>query len=137
MTLRFRDALTDDVDGVPTTAQTLPRIRLRLHHSRRKHRERRDTIGAGFALKSREVFQSSDSESETEEEEPLRGDPFGSHYYGIPPISRDGQQLFGYIYEMQEELDKVVRFIHSEVEGLAGSTSAFNVLAFTLEDWDR
>jgi ATP-dependent protease HslVU (ClpYQ) peptidase subunit len=56
-------------------------------------------------------------------------------------ISRDRQQPFGDIYEMQDELDKLVRFIHGEVEGLAGSTSgvatAFSVLAFALEDWDR
>jgi len=34
-----------------------------------------------------------------------------------------------------------VRFVHREVEDLAGSTSgaasAFSVLAFALEDWDR
>ena len=86
---------------------------------------------------SREVTQSSDSESELEEEEPLGSSPPVSHNHRVPPLSRDGQQLFGDIYEMQDELDKLVRFVHREVEGLAGSTSVFNVLAFALEDWER
>jgi hypothetical protein len=135
MTLRFRDTLTGAVGLAPTIAQAPPRIRPRLHRSRRKHQEGKDTLG--FAVKSREVSQSSDSESELEEEEPLGSSPLVSHNYRVPPLSRDGQQLFGDIYEMQDGLDKLVRFVHREVEGLAGSTSVFNVLAFALEDWER
>jgi hypothetical protein len=136
MTLRFRDALTGDVGLAPTIAQAPPRIRSRLHRSRRKHQERKDTIG--FAVKSWEVTQSSDSDSELEEE------PLGStslvlvsDNYRVPSLSRDGQLLFGDIYGMQDELDKLVCFVHREVEGLAGCTSVFNILAFALEDWER
>ena len=91
-------------------------------------------------MKSWDTTQSSDSdsESELEEEEPSGNSPFGSHYHRIQPSSHhDSQRPFSDIYEMQGDLDKLVRFFHREVEGLAGSTSAFNVLAFTLEDWDR
>jgi hypothetical protein len=137
MTLRFRDALTGDVDLAPTIARALPRIRSRLHRSRRKHQERKDTIG--LTVKSWVVTQSSDSDSEPEEEEPLGSSSLVSvsHNYRVPPLSRDGQQLFGDIYGMQDELDKLVCFVHREVEGLAGCTSVFNVLAFALEDWGQ
>jgi len=84
----------------------------------------------------------SDSESDLEEEEDaLRHGRFSSQHHNLPPVSQDGQQLFGDIYEMQKELDKLVRFVQREVEGLAGGTSGtastFSVLAFALEDWGR
>jgi len=139
MTLRFRDALTGDVGQAPTTAQAPPRIRARLHRSRREQKETEGTTG--YALTSREVVLASDSESDPEEEEALDHGTFAPNYYRMSRISHDDQRLFGDIYEMQGDLDKLVRFVHREVEGLAGSTlgatSTFSVLAFALEDWDR
>jgi hypothetical protein len=139
MTLRFRDALTAGVDKVPKTAQLS--IRVNSHGLRRQQQGRKGSM-IGFARTSREAALASDSESDLEEEEEiLRHGHFGSQHHYVPPVARDGQQLFGDIYEMQEELDKLVRFFQREVEGLAGGTSGtastFSVLAFALEDWDR
>ena len=139
MTLRFRDALTGDVGQAPTTTHASPRIRARLYRSRRDQKGRESATG--YALTSREVVLASDSESDPEEEEALDYGTFGPNYYHMSPKSHDDQRLFGDIYEMQDELEKLVRFVHREAEGLAGSTSgaasAFSVLAFALEDWDR
>jgi hypothetical protein len=139
MTLRFRDALTGDVGQAPTIAQASRRIRARLHRSRREQQETGGTTG--YALTSREVVLASDSESDPEEEEALDHGTFAPNYYRMSPISHDDQRLFGDIYEMQGELDKLVQFVRREVEGLAGTTlgatSTFSVLAFALEDWDR
>lgn len=138
MTLRFRDALTTDVGDVPKTAQV---SKVDSHGLRRQLRGRKGSM-FGFARTSREAALASDSESDPEEEEEaLRHGRFGSQHRNVPPVSRDGQQLFGDIYEMQDELDKLVRFVQREVEGLAGGTSGtastFSVLAFALEDWGR
>jgi len=134
LTLRFRDALAVNVGGGgPTAAQETER---RLLHRSRRERQARTTSSR---MTPREATQASDSESDLEGEEELRHDPFSSLYYRIPTVSRDDRQRFGDIYEIQDELDKLVRFIHSEVEGLADSASsaasAFSVLAFALEDW--
>jgi gamma-tubulin complex component 5 len=138
MTLRFRDALTGDVGQAPTTTHASPSIRARLHRSWREQKGREGATG--YALTSREVVLASDSESDPDEEALDQGS-FGPNYYRISPISHDDQRLFGGIYEMQDELDKLVRFVRREVEGLVDSTSgaasAFSVLAFALEDWDR
>ena len=138
MTLRFRDALTGDVGQAPTTTHASPSIRTRLHRSWREQKGREGATG--YALTSREVVLASDSESDPDEEEGLDQGPFGPNSYRTSPISHD-DRLFGGIYEMQDELDKLVRFVRREVEGLVGSTSgaasAFSVLAFALEDWDR
>lgn len=139
MTLRFRDALTADVGGVPKTAQLSTKVGS--HGLRRRQQGRKGTM-IGFARTSREAALASDSESDLEEEEEAsRHGCFDSQRHNVPSVSRDGQQLFGDIYEMQEELDKLVRFVQSEVEGLAGGTSGtastFSVLAFALEDWGR
>ena len=137
MTLRFRDALTGDVGQAPTTTHAPPSIRARLHRSWREQEGREGATG--YTLTSREVVLASDSESDPDEEALDQG-PFGPNAYRISPISHD-DRLFGGIYEMQNELDKLVRFVRREVEGLVGSTSgaasAFRVLAFALEDWDR
>lgn len=138
MTLRFRDTLTADVGEVPKTARLSTKVK---SHGPRRQQQGRKGSTNGFARKSREAALASDSESDLEEEEALRYGHFGSQHHDVPPVSRDGQQLFGDIYEMQEELDKLVRFVQREVEGLAdgtsGTASAFSVLAFALEDWGR
>jgi hypothetical protein len=134
MALRFREVIAVDAGRPSTMPQASSKIRPRLHRGWQKQHERRSTTG--FAETSREVTQSSDSESEFEEEG-LGNRPSGSHYYRVPSLPRDNQQLFDNICKMQDELDKLVRFIHREVEGLAGSTSTFSVFAFALEDWDR
>lgn len=139
MTLRFRDALTANVGEVPKTAQLSTEVDS--HGLRRQRQGGKDSI-IGFAKKSREAVLASDSESDLEEEEEaLRHGRFGTQHYNVPTVSQDGRQLFGCIYEMQEELDKVVRFIQRDVEGLAGgtsgTTSTFSVLSFALEDWGR
>lgn len=139
MTLRFRDALTADVGGAPTIAHPSPRTVPRLHRNRREHEGGKGVFAV--TITSREATQASDSETDLEEEEALGHGPSGSHRYRMPPISRDGQQLLSDIHEMQDELDKLVRFVHREFEGLAGSTSetasAFSILSFALEDWRR
>jgi hypothetical protein len=139
MTLRFRDALTADVGEVPKTAQLSTKVNS--HGLRQKHQGRKGAM-IGFTRTSREITLASDSESDLEEEEEaLRHGRFGSQHHNVPPASRDGQQLFDYIYEMQEELEKLVRSVQREVEALAGGTSGtastFSVLAFALEDWGR
>lgn len=87
------------------------------------------------------ITQASDSDSDLEEEEASGHGPFALYYCRMSTTSHDRQQPFGDIYEMEDELDKLVRFIRGEVEGLAGSTSgvgsALSVFAFALEDWDR
>ena len=138
-TLRFRGALTTDVRDVPKTAQLSTKVGP--HGIRRQQQGRRVSM-IGFARTSREAALASDSESDLEEEEEAsRHGRFGSQHHNVPPVSRDGQQLFGNIYKMQEELDKLVRFVQREVEGLAGGTSGtastFSILAFALEDWGR
>lgn len=139
MTLRFRDALTADVGEVPETAQLSKKVDS--HGLWRQPQGKKSSI-IGFARTSREAALTYDSESDPEEEEEaLRHGRFGSQHHNVPPVSRDGQQMFGDSYEMQEELDKLVRFVQREVEGLAGGTSgtasSFSVLAFALEDWGR
>jgi hypothetical protein len=139
MTLRFRDALTANVGEVPKTVQLSTKVD---SHGLRRQQQGRKGSMIGFARTSREAALASDSESDLEEEEEaLRHGRFGSQHHNVPPVSRDGQQLFGDIYEMQEELDKLVRFVRGEVEGLAGGTSGtastFSVFAFALEDWGR
>ena len=139
MTLRFRDAIAADVGETSMIAWSSTRVGSRSHYGRREQEGRRRG-SIGFARTSREAALASDSESDLEEEEALRLGSFGSHD-NVPPVSRDGQQLFGDIYEMQDELDKLVRFVQREVECLAGGTSGtastFSVLAFALEDWGR
>ncbi|KAH9999974.1 hypothetical protein BJV77DRAFT_975603, partial [Russula vinacea] len=112
MTLRFHSMI----------AWSSTRVGSRSHYGRREQEGRRRG-SIGFARTSREAALASDSESDLEEEEALRLGSFGSHHDNVPPVSRDGQQLFGDIYEMQDELDKLVRFVQREVEGLAGGTS--------------
>ncbi len=141
MTLRFRDALTADVGEAPKTAQLQLSTRVESHGLRQRQKGRRGSM-IGFARTPRRATLASDSESDLEEEEEALGHgPFGSHYHNVPPVLQDGQRLFGDIYEMQDELDKLVRFIQGEVESLAGDTSgtasSFSVLAFALEDWGR
>jgi hypothetical protein len=135
MTLRFRDALTADVGEAPKTAHLSTRAKSRSHHGRREQGRRKGSVG--FARTSREAALASDSDSDLEEEA-LRQSLVGPRYQ---TVSRDGQQLLGDIYEMQDELDKLVRFVQREVEGLAGGTSGtastFSILAFALEDWGR
>jgi gamma-tubulin complex component 5 len=140
MTLRFRDTLTAYGGDVAEAAQTLPRIGSRFNRSRRE--KQANKIAIGFSLSPQEAVQTSDSESDLEEEEEgLRHGSLDSRTHRMPSEKRDGRQLCDDIDEMQDELDRLVRFIHREVEGLAGSaseaTSAFNVLAFALEDWSR
>jgi len=136
MTLRFRDALTVDAGEAPKTAQLSTKVES--HGLRREQQGRKGSIFR-FARTSREAALASDSESDLEDEEALGYGPFSCHYHNVSPTSRDGQQLFGDIYEMEHELDKLVRFVQGEVEGLAGgisgTASTFSVLAFTLEDW--
>lgn len=139
MTLRFRDALTADVGEVPKAAQLSRKVD---SHGLRRQQQGRKGSKIVFARTSREAALAFDSESDLEEEEEaLRHGRFGSQYHNVPPVSRDGQQLFGDIYEMQEELDKLVRFVQREVEslagGMSGTASTFSVLAFALEDWGR
>jgi hypothetical protein len=141
MTLRFRDALTADVGERPKTARLSTKVNS-LGLRRHQQEQGRKVSKIGSARTSREAALASDSESDLEEEEEaLRHGRFGSQHHSVPPVSRDGQQLFGDIYEMQEELDKLVRFVQREVEGLAGGTSGtastFSILAFALEDWGR
>jgi hypothetical protein len=139
MTLRFRDALTADVGEASKIAPVSTRAESRSHRGRWEQGGRKGSMGS--ARTSREAAPASDSESDIEEEEALRRGPFGLYYYNLPPMSRDGQKLFGDIYEMQDELDKLVRFVQREIEGLAGGTSGtastFSILAFALEDWGR
>lgn len=139
VTLRFRDALTAAVSEVPKTAQLSTKVNS--NGLRRQQQGRKDST-TGFARTSREATLASDSESDFEEEEEALGhDRFGSQHRNVPRVSRDGQQLFDDIYEMQDELEKLVRFVQREVEGLAGgisgTASTFSVLAFALEDWGR
>jgi hypothetical protein len=136
VTLRFRDALTADVSEVPKTARLSTKVN---SHGLRRHQQGRKGSMIRSTRTSRDAALASDSESDLEEEEEAsRHGRFGSQHHNVP---RDGQQLFGDIYEMQEELDKLVRFVQREVEGLAGGTSGtastFSVLAFALEDWGR
>jgi hypothetical protein len=137
MTLRFRDVLEADVGEVPKTAQLSTNVDA--HGLRRQQQGRKGSM-IGLARTSREATLASDSESDSEEEA-LRHGRFDSQHHNVPPVSRDGQQLFDEIYEMQEELDKLVWFVQREVEILAGGTSetasTFSVLAFALEDWGR
>jgi hypothetical protein len=139
MTLRFRDAIAADVGETPMIVRSSTTVESRSRYGRREQEGRRGSIK--FARTSREAALASDSESDLEEEEALRLGLLGSHHHNVPPVSRDGQQLFGDIYEMQGELNKLVRFVQREVEGLAGGTSGtastFSVLAFALEDWGR
>jgi len=139
MTVRFRGALIGDVSQALMTTQAPQRIRARLHRNRREQKVREGATG--HALTPREVVLASDSESDPEEEEALDYGTLGPNNYRMWPISHDDQRLFGNIYEMQDELEKLVRFVHREVEDLVDSTSgaasAFSVLAFALEDWDR
>jgi len=139
MTLRFRDALTTDVGEVPKAAQLSTKVSS--HGIRRQQQGRKGSM-IGFARTSRGAALASDSDSDLEEEEEaLRHGRFGSQHHNAPHVSRDGRQLFSDIYEMQEELDKLVRVVQRAVEGLAGGTSGtastFSVLAFALEDWGR
>ena len=139
MALRFRDALTADVGEVPKTAQLSTKVD---SHGLRRQQQRGKGPVFGFARTSREAALASDSESDLEEEEEaLRHGRFGSQHHDVPPVSRDSYRLFGDVYELQEELDKLVRFVQRDVEGLAGGTSGtastFSVLAFALEDWGR
>lgn len=139
MTLRFRDTLNADVGEVPKTTRLSTKVNS--HGLRQQHQKRKGSM-TRFARSSREAALASDSESDLEEEEEaLRHGRFGSQHHNVPSVSRDGQELFGDIYEMQEELDKLVRFVQREVEGIAGGTSGtastFSVLAFALEDWGR
>jgi gamma-tubulin complex component 5 len=131
--------LTANAEEAAEAAQTLPRIGSRLHRSRRGKQASKNAIG--FSLSLQEAIQTSDSESDLEEEETPRLGAFNSRYYRMPEKLGDGRQLSDDIDEMQGELDRLVRFIHRDVERLAGSaagaTSAFSVLAFALEDWKR
>lgn len=133
--LRFHDVLTTHAGQ---DVQSSPRVGPKLHRSRRAQQER--SVAIRFAMTLRETdIQSSDSESDPEEED--SGSGLGPRSRRTPSASRDEQQLSGEITEMQEELERLVRFVRGEVEGLAGGTSAaasvFSILAFTLEDWDR
>ncbi|KAF8272093.1 Spc98 family-domain-containing protein [Lactarius quietus] len=134
--LRFYDALSTHVGQ---DEQASPRMGPKLHRSRHAQQERSAAIR--FATSLREtVIQSSDSESDPEEEDDgLRHGP--ESYRTMPSASRDDQRLAGEVTEMQDELDELVRFVRTEVEGLAGGTSVaastFSILAFALEDWDR
>jgi len=126
--LRFHDALTTHA------SQASPRIGSKSHRNRRVQQER--SAATRFATSLREtVIQTSDSESDPEDDVDV-----GPRSYRMPSASRDVQQLSGEITEMQDELDRLVRFVRREVEGLADGTSAastFSILAFSLEDWDR
>lgn len=139
MTLHFRDTLTAHAGEAAEAVQASPRIVSRLHRSRRGKQARKSAIELSLSLP--EAIQASDSESDLEEEEALRHGLFISQFYRMPSVSRDGRRLFDDIHEMERELDRLVRLVRGEVEGLAGSASGaastFSVLAFALEDWSR
>jgi gamma-tubulin complex component 5 len=130
--LGFHDALTTHAD------QASPRIGPKSHRNRRAQQDRSAAIRFATSLRETTV-QTSDSESDPEDEvDELR---LGPRSYRMPSASRDVRQISSEITEMQDELDRLVRFVRREVEGLAGGTSAaastFSILAFALEDWDR
>lgn len=139
MTLHFRDTLTAHAGEAAEAVQASPRIVSRLHRNRRGKQARKSAIELSLSLP--EAIQASDSESDLEEEEALRHGLFISQFYRMPSVSRDGRRLFDDIHEMERELDRLVRLVRREVEGLAGSASGaastFSVLAFALEDWSR
>jgi gamma-tubulin complex component 5 len=140
MTLHFRDTLTAHAGEAAEAVQASPRIVSRLHRGRRGKQARKSAIGLSLSLP--EAIQASDSESDLEEEEALRHGLFISQFYRMPSVSRrDGRRLFDDIHEMERELDRLVRLVRREVEGLAGSASGaastFSVFAFALEDWSR
>lgn len=139
MTLHFRDTLTAHAGEAAEAVQASPRIVSRLRRNRRGKQARKSAIELSLSLP--EAIQASDSESDLEEEEALRHGLFISQFYRMPSVSRDGRRLFDDIHEMERELDRLVRLVRREVEGLAGSASGaastFSVLAFALEDWSR
>ncbi|KAI0307069.1 Spc98 family-domain-containing protein [Multifurca ochricompacta] len=137
ITLRFHDTLIAHQGEATAIAGAPSRVSYQFHYNWQDQQARKDEIG--FALPWGEAVQTSGSDSDVEET--LRLSSLTSRAYLIPSVSRDVQQLFDNIYDMQKELEKLVRLVRREVESLAGGTpggaSAFSILAFSLEDWDR
>lgn len=134
--LHFHDNLTAHAGEA---VQASPRIGPKLHRSRRVQQQERNAAIRSATSSRETVAQTSDSESDLEDEDD--GSRFGLRSYRMPSASRDVRQLHGKVTEMQDELDRLVRFVRREVEGLADGTSAaaptFSILSFALEDWDR
>jgi gamma-tubulin complex component 5 len=103
------------------------------HRSRRARKMKKNTIG--FDLAPREI---SDSESNSEVDE---GDAPETSFSMSVSISLSSDNFFEQLDKMSRELDTLVKFLRRGVEGLAGdaseAASAFGILAFMLEDWDR
>lgn len=137
MCLHFSEGfITFAGDTTATLDVSRQSISMKRHRSRRQRRHRKNVIG--FSQSLQDFNPSSDDEEEDEENADLEGAIELSASMLSTPYSEEN--FFARVEKMSSELDGLVRFLRRGVESLAGGTSeassAFGVLAFSLEDWD-
>ena len=139
MTLHFSDCFVSfagdvnhDISRHRNTSTSLHK-----HRSRRQRRQRRNVIGFSQTI-SKPTIDESDSSSSSDADEDLVSavEPSFS-----ATVSFAEETFVDRVGKMSSELDALVRFVRRGVESLAAGTSeaapAFEVFAFTLEDWDQ
>ncbi|OCH94284.1 hypothetical protein OBBRIDRAFT_163520 [Obba rivulosa] len=107
------------------------------HRSRRQRRQSKNVIG--FSQSLREISDSDDTDSDSADLDNENA-PEPSFSMGASLISFAEESSLSRLETMSKELDALVRFTRRGVESLAGGTSeaasAFEMFAFSLEDWD-
>ena len=107
------------------------------HRSRQLRQQRRNIVS--FDL-SNNLGVSSESDSDFDDGPAIVKQPQAS-FSAASDVSIQGEDLLIQVDGMSRELDGLIRFFRKGVEGLAGGisdvASAFRVLSFALEDWDR
>ncbi|OJA18586.1 hypothetical protein AZE42_11191, partial [Rhizopogon vesiculosus] len=108
-------------------------IVMKHHRSRRQRRLRRDVIG----FSAPRII--SDDESDDDDDDIADDAPEPSFSMNASMLSHEGD-LANHLSKLSSELDGVVRFLRRGCESCVGrmskATSAFEILAFALEDWD-
>lgn len=106
------------------------------HRSRHLRRQQRDVVGFSQAV-APSVPSDSDRDSDFDEKNTV--EPSFSN--GGVSTSLADEDISTRLDTMASELNGLVRFVRRGAESLASGTSsaasAFGVLAFSLEDWDR
>ncbi|KAF8961118.1 Spc98 family-domain-containing protein [Flammula alnicola] len=140
MCLHFSEGfVTFAGDTTATLDVSRQSINMKRHRSRRQRRQRKNVIGFS-------QFLQDDDDSSDEDQDLLTegsgqsNDPPEPSYSMLGESVNSEEDFFVRVERMSSELDGLVRFLRRGVESLAGGTSeaapAFEVLAFSLEDWD-
>lgn len=137
MSISFSDQFTAFAGDTTLNTSRISESKARRHRSRRFRRENRNIVSYD-QIPSFLQDDSGSSESELDESViPQEQDGMLS-FEGQSANQSFADDFFGQNDKMTKDLDKLVRYIRKEVErsALSEGLQAFDILAFSLQDWD-